>query len=135
MAFGIVYGWLLHRAALTGVYRITGARLLDAYLLAWLLGFLGGVTPVCLYLAFGFKEFTKTPDGERQLERLHWAARAEVIFFIGYALFILATVPQRSDNPVTAEEIQQVIVLNIAFALIAILFGAIKGLFDRFKRP
>ena len=132
-AFGILYGWILSRAALDGVYRITGIRILDAYVLAWLFGLVAGVTPLFLYLAFGFQEF-KEPFGlDRYTNQIHWAGRAEAIFFVLYAVFILTTVKQRNDHPITADDIRLVIVLNLAFALIAIFFAALKGWIDHRK--
>src|ERR1700674_4379190 len=132
-AFGIAFGWILHRAAVKRVYRLTGLYFLDAYILVWLMGLASGFTPLCLYLAFGFKEFSATPDGEHYTTQLHRGGRAEVIFFVGYALFILTTVPQRSDHPITGQDILQVIVVYIASALVAILFTGLKGLLDRLK--
>lgn len=133
-AFGIAYGWILHRAAVKRVYRITGLYFLDAFILVWLMGLACGFTPLCLYLAFGFKEFSATPDGEHYTTQIHWAGRAEAIFFVLYALFILTTVPQRSDHPITAQDIEQTIVLNIGFAFIAILFAILKSLWDHLKK-
>lgn len=132
-AFGILYGWLLHRAALSGVYRLTGLRGLDAYVLVWLLGLACGYTPMFLYLAFGFKEFARTPEGERQTIRLHWAGKAEAAFFVLYTIFILATVRQRTDNPITAQDLGQIIVTNIILAFIAILFTGLKSWYDQRK--
>jgi hypothetical protein len=131
-AFGIIYGWILSRAALDGIYRITGIRLLDAYILSWILGLAAGYTPVCLYLAFGFHEF-KEPFGlDRRTQQLHWAGRAEVVFFILYTVFILATVKQHTDQSAT-QDLGQVILLNIAFAFVALFFAALKGLIDQRK--
>lgn len=132
-AFGIVYGWILHRAALTRVYRLTGIRLLDAFLLAWVIGLACGYTPLSLYLAFGFKEFAGTPAGNVLLTRLHWAGRAEVIFFVFYTLFVLTTVRQRTDQPFTVQDLQGVIVWNVIFAFVAILFVALKSVLDRLR--
>lgn len=131
--FALVDGWLLHRAALVRVYRITGVRFLDAYVLAWLLGVLCGYTPAFLYLAFGFNEFADTPEGKLHLQRVHWAGRAETIFLVLYGLVILLTVRQPPSQPVTPQEMEQVIVWNVAFALVAILFTVIADLLRKLR--
>lgn len=131
--FGIVYGWLLHRAAVQGVYHITRVRFLDAYVLSWVIGLLSGYTPMFLYLAFGFNEMDKNPVGERYTERLHWVGRAEVISFVLYAVIILTTVKQRTDQTFSLQDLQWVIVSNVAFAFIAILFTGLASLFRRRK--
>jgi hypothetical protein len=92
--FGIVYGWLLHRAVKQAVYKITGIRALDLYLLSWLFGLFPAFSPALLYLAFGFKEFADTPDGVRLLQRLHWAARTQVIGLCLYGIAVVMIVPQ-----------------------------------------
>src|SRR5581483_7229154 len=132
-AFGSIYGYLLHRAAVIRVYRLTSIRILDAYLLVWIIGFLCGYTPLFLYLAFGFKEFANTPEGTLLTTRLHWAGRAEAIFFVLYALFILTNVRQRTDSLITVQDLQSVIVWNIAFAVIAIFFAVLKTWLDRHR--
>ena len=131
-AFGIVYVWILHRVAVQHVYRLTGIYVLDAYILVWILG-LGKrlYSPLFLYLAFGFKEFADTPTGNLLTERLHWTGRAQALFFVCYAVFILTTVRQRSDSTFTIQDLQQTIVWNVAFTVIAIFFAALASLLRR----
>jgi hypothetical protein len=93
--FGIVYGWILHRAVEQSVYKVTGIRALDTYLLSWVFGLLTAfVAPMTLYVAFGFNEFADTPEGVKLLQRLHWAARFEVLGLCLYGIAVLMIVPQ-----------------------------------------
>lgn len=130
-AFALLYGWLLHRAALARVYRITGIRFLDTYILTWLLGLLCGYTPVFLYLAFGFKEFADTAEGNRLLQQLHWLGRAQAILLVLYTVFILLTVKQTTSSPINTQDIQQIILSNVIFAFIAILFAVLADAVQR----
>ena len=75
-SFGVAFGWILHRAVEQAVYKITGIRALDSYLLSWLFGLFVAFSPAVLYLAFGFNEFADTPDGVKLLQRLHRAGQA-----------------------------------------------------------
>ena len=75
-SFGVAFGWILHRAVEQAVYKITGIRALDSYLLSWLFGLFVAFSPAVLYLAFGSNEFADTPDGVKLLQRLHRAGQA-----------------------------------------------------------
>jgi hypothetical protein len=92
--FGIAYGWILHRAVEQSVYKVTGIRALDSYLLSWLFGLFAAFSPAVLYLAFGFDEFADTPDGVNLLQRLHRAARFQVFGLCLYGIAVLMIVPQ-----------------------------------------
>jgi hypothetical protein len=94
IVFVVLYGWILHSAVNRSVYKITGIRALDSYLMSWLLGFAGAIPPVTLYVAFGFNEFASTPEGVKLQQRLHWAGRTQLALLTLYGLIILATVPQ-----------------------------------------
>jgi hypothetical protein len=93
--FGLVYGYILHAAIERQVYRITGVRVLDSWLLSWLLGLAATLPPLFLYLAFGFKEFSDTPVGNTLLRRLRIAARLEVAYLVLYGALVLLLVPQK----------------------------------------
>jgi hypothetical protein len=95
VAFGLGYGWVLCEASRRGVYRVSGVRWVDAFVLSWVFGLAAAVTPLVLYLAFGFHEFSPTPPGPALLHRLRWLARAEVAFGVIYAVGVLLLVPQR----------------------------------------
>ena len=92
--FGIAYGWILHRAVEQSVYKITGVRTLDSYLLSWLFGLFAAFSPAVLYLAFGFKEFEDTSDGVKLLQRLHRTGQAQVACMFVYLIAVLMIVPQ-----------------------------------------
>jgi hypothetical protein len=94
IAFVVLYGCILHSAVNRSVYKITGIRMLDSYLLSWLLGFAGAIPPVTIYVALGFNEFASTPEGAKLLWRLHWAGRTQLALLTLYGVIILATVPQ-----------------------------------------
>jgi hypothetical protein len=94
VAFGLAYGWILHRAVNQSVYKPTGIRALDSYFLVWFFGLMAAFTPVVLYIAFGFDEFSDTPDGRSLLHRLRSTARVEVAGMAIYAVIIMLTVPQ-----------------------------------------
>jgi len=93
--FGIACGWLLHSAVDRSVYKLSGIRFLDSYLLSWLVGLVSAFSPAMLYVAFGFNEFASTPDGEKLRQRLHWAGRLQVLYLCLYGAFVLITVPQK----------------------------------------
>ena len=93
-AFGLTYGWIMHRAVDLSAYKATGIRVLDSYFLVWFFGLMAAFTPVVLYVAFGFDEFANTPDGRTLLHRLRSTARAEVVCMAIYAVVITLTVPQ-----------------------------------------
>jgi hypothetical protein len=92
--FVVLYGWILHSAVNRSVYKITGIRALDSYLLSWLLGFAGAIPPITFYVALGFNEFASTAEGVKLLQRLHWAGRLQLALLTLYGVIILATVPQ-----------------------------------------
>lgn len=97
LVFGVAYGILLHLAIKSKVYKITRFRSLD-YVLLWGLAFATAITPLMFYVAFGFKEFDETADGQRQQLRFRRAAQAEVALLVLYGLAVLAFVPQRPST-------------------------------------
>ena len=79
-----------------GVYRVTGVRGLDAYVLAWVIGLLSGLVFLpALYLGLGFNEFSPGPVGQPLTRRLRWLARGQIAYVCIYGLLILLTVRQR----------------------------------------
>ena len=95
IGFGLVYAWILHTAVKRSVYRITGLRFLDSYVLSWLFGLAAAISPILLYLAFGFKEFADTADGRKLQHQLRRAAQLGVGYLVFYAAVVLLTVPQK----------------------------------------
>jgi hypothetical protein len=94
VVFMVLYGWILHSAVDRSVYKISGIRGLDSYLLSWLLGFAGAIPPITLYVALGFNEFANTPEGANLQQRLHWAGRLQLGLLALYGVVVMATVPQ-----------------------------------------
>lgn len=94
LAFGVAYGILLHFAIKSKVYKITRFRPLD-YVLLWVLAFTTALTPLMFYVAFGFKEFAETTDGQRKQLRFRRIALAEVALLVLYGLAVWAFVPQK----------------------------------------
>jgi hypothetical protein len=95
IGFGIAYGWILHLAVNQLVYKLSGFRFADSYVLCWLLGLVSAVTPMFFYMALSFDEFADTPDGQKLRRRLRGAARFELLFLAAYGAVVLLTVPQR----------------------------------------
>jgi hypothetical protein len=94
-AFGITYGWFLHSAVDRSLYKITGMRFLDSYVLSWLFGLISAIPPMLLYLAFGFHEFADTAEGQQLQSRLQFAARWQVLYLALCGALILLIVPQK----------------------------------------
>ena len=94
-AFGITYGWFLHSAVDRSLYKITGNRFLDSYILSWLFGLMSPFTPMLFYLAFGFHEFADTDDGQQLQSRLQFAARLQLLYVVLCGALILLIVPQK----------------------------------------
>jgi hypothetical protein len=94
-AFGIAYGWFLHSAVDRSLYKITGMMFLDSYVLSWVFGLLSAFTPMLFYLAFGFREFADTDDGQELQRRLQWAARLQLLYLALGGAIVLITVPQK----------------------------------------
>ncbi len=96
VCFGLAYGWVLHTACAAGVYRVTGGRFLDSYVLVWLIGLFSGITFIpALYLGLGFHEFGDSAAGKQLTRRLKWLAGGQIAYVCFYALLVLATVHQR----------------------------------------
>lgn len=96
LLFGLAYGGVLSAACRNRVFRVTGVRGLDAYVLAWVIGLLAGLTFLpALYLGLGFNEFGPGPVGQRLTRRLHWLGRGQIGYVCVYGLLILLTVRQR----------------------------------------
>ncbi len=94
--FGLAYSWVLSTACRQGVFRVTGVRGLDAYVLAWVVGLFSGLTFLpALYLGLGFHEFSPGPVGQQLTRRLHWLGRGQIGYVCVYGLLILLTVRQR----------------------------------------
>ncbi|MGO9867715.1 MAG: hypothetical protein ACLPJY_08565 [Rhodomicrobium sp.] len=92
---GLGLGWVLHVAVERFAYKISGMRRLDSYVLSFLFGLLGAFTPMLLYLAFGFDEFSSTPEGTHLKHRLRFVARLGVSYLILFAALVLIAVPQK----------------------------------------
>ena len=95
LAFGVAYGILLHLGIKSKVHKITRFRSLD-YVLLCGLAFATAITPIMFYIAFEFREFAETADGQRQKFCLRRTAQAEVALLVLYGLAVLAFVPQKA---------------------------------------
>lgn len=82
-------GWILRRAVLCDVYTISRWKALDASLLVWLIILVAVVlSPILLYLAFGFNEFKDSPQGRSLRASLQWTARLSLLLLSLDALLL-----------------------------------------------
>ena len=94
---GLTFGWIMHRAFMLKVIKVTGVRFIDAGILAWFMGFTFAIPPLILVDAFNPDLFDDTPTGHKLITWLNWAARIclLLLFFDAFILWsISSSIPQ-----------------------------------------